>query len=176
MRTLLSLVLLGAVCVVIFLLLYPGNDGKILDDREAIEELFDTYYDALRGGRFDEAASYYEPGSEEIMGGNLADSLRLASGMLDGIPEETRLSSLRIDGNRATGEVVIPDQEQALTRIVETDREGNIHGTWARSIHFVKHGDQWKISQSGENIVGLDPQQALEILRNLQDGNTTRPE
>lgn len=164
MRTLLYFALLGLACVVLFLFLRPEEEN----DRKAIEDLFHAYYDALRDGKYEEAASYYETGSEDVVGGDLAGKLRMASNFRREVPGETRLSSLRIAGNQATGEVVIPDEEDTF-RYVEEDEDGNVLGTWARSIHFVKINGEWRISQSGENVVGIDLQQALDVLQNLPD-------
>lgn len=135
-------------------------------DRMAIQRLFERYYAGLRAGKYDEVAQLYSPEAAKIMGGRqkLAQALRGATELL-GIPKRTSLHGIRFDGDTALGEVILPGGDSSGQ--YEYSENGKVIGTWAKTLHFVRAGDSWLISEKSENTAGVDPGEALKLLETL---------
>ena len=135
-------------------------------DRVAIDRLFTRYYDGLRAGKYAEVARLYSPEAAKIMGGRqkLTNTLRAATDLL-GIPKKTELHGLRFEGDRARGEVILPDQDPGGQ--YNYSENGKVIGTWAKTMHFVRAGDSWLVSERGEATAGVDPAKALKVLEAL---------
>lgn len=175
MKSILPFLLLATLAVSLFVAFKPEVtitytlDPETKEDREEIDRLVSEYYEALRNGRFEDAAAMYSPEAREAAGGSLPILLRAAAGFGDGIPDDIRVDPIRVDGDTATGEIIIPDQTDALMRVVQEDAQGNRLGTWARTMNFTRHEGVWKIAGEGENLRGIEADKALELLRTLQN-------
>ncbi len=145
-------------------------------DRAQIEALVQDFYAALRRKDYDRAAECYSPAAALLIsatGHRLQDALKGAS-MLSagGIPEVVRLDALRFDEkhtDRAVAELVIPGPRQpGVGNYIVTDTEtGEVQGTWARTLHFVKIGKEWKISSESSSSTGAKSGEALKLLQRI---------
>ncbi len=164
--------ILGSLVVVIIVIVVMqiggGGDPRPVDHEAAIRQLVDRYYDALRSGRYEEAATYYESTTFDGTGIDPPMALKQATELSGGIPPKVIVEALRIEGNRATCELLIERKGIGGGSYVMVDEKGNTLGTWARTLHFVREKGAWKISKSGENAVDADTQKALEMLRRIQ--------
>jgi hypothetical protein len=140
------------------------------DEKAAIETLVKDYYGALRNRDFTRAAACYEPGALDALGMAPEKVLEQAVKLMP-VPKETKLEGLRVDGTRATGEIVI-DREGVGPVSYVMSSEGKQLGTWAKTLHFTKTSAGWRIAaDSGQTIDGMDEQSqaALELLKKLQE-------
>ncbi len=145
-------------------------------DRAKIESMVQDYYSSLRRNDFDRAAGFYAPAVGLLVsatGHNMPDVLKAVSSLsAEGIPEVVELDALRFDGKhtgRAVGELIVPGpREPGVGNFIVSDgKTGEKKGTWARTLHFVKIGREWKISPESSSSVGSNPGKALEMLQRL---------
>jgi len=163
------LVLLVVVVIVIVVMwIDGGTPQQTVDNEAAIRELVDRYYDALRNGRYAEAATCYESTAFDGTGIDPAVALRQATALSGGIPPKVIVEALRIEGDRATCELLIERKGIGDRSYVLTDENGEILGTWARTLHFVREKGAWKISKRSDHSAGVDSEKALEMLRRIQ--------
>jgi hypothetical protein len=171
MKAILGL-LIVIVIVIVVLQIGGGSDPRPVDHEAAIRQLVDRYYGALRNGRYEEAATYYESTAFDGMGIDPPMALKQATELSGGIPPKIVVEALRIEGNRATCELLIEREGQGSVYYVAKDEKGNTLGTWARTLHFVREKGVWKIATSGDNAADADTQKALEMLRRIQAQQT----
>ncbi|MBN1518094.1 hypothetical protein JXA32_16150 [Candidatus Sumerlaeota bacterium] len=139
---------------------------NIVDERAAIQRLVDRYYNALRAKDFQLAASLYDP--QEVGEINMAKLLETACSVL-GIPPVVRLAGVQIEGDRAKGETFIDREGHGPVYYKGIDSHGNDLGTWARTLHFVKRDDEWKISLGGaQSVEGLQLGKTHDLLDELE--------
>lgn len=138
-------------------------------DTAALETMMGEYHRALREGRWGDAASFYEPGSFEAMGVVDPAGLLKMMAQLTEIPEDARLVAIRIEGDRASGEVVI-DREGFGDYLYLSDEEGKRVGTHARTVNFVRIGDGWKIAADSRQTFKLPENLTLPEGLNLPEG------
>lgn len=139
-----------------------------VDDHAAVRQVIDKYYDALRAGRWGEAVTYYEADAFKGTKLNPPEALKQATEFSGGIPGKPRLEALRIEGDRAVGELVIDRPGEGPVEAVLTDEEGRRIGTWAKMLNFVKQGGAWKISATDPSSGGVDAKQALKLLEGIK--------
>jgi hypothetical protein len=175
MRQFAAPVLLLGLALAGFAFSYRRPDPSRAADVAAIEKLVQDYFAALRRSDFDGAASHYAPLVRTAIaasGSSMEKALRGATEISGGIPDAVKIEALRFDeanANRATAELVVPERASRSNpvgnyHLVDLDANKDF-GIYARTLHFVKVKDEWKIG-AGKSIV--EEKAANEALQTVQ--------
>jgi ketosteroid isomerase-like protein len=149
--------------------------GQPANEKAAIEELVQHFYDTLRRKDYQEAVAFYEKDAFKGTGMNPAKAIEAAS-QLTGVPRSVKLEALRIDGNTATGELLIDRKGIGAVSYVARDGSGKMMGTWARTLHFVKQKGEWKIAKDSQQSVDELDAAAKKLLKSLKNTQKSRKE
>lgn len=162
-------IIIGVVVAIIISNILSGIQKlRVEKDKKAIHKLVDDYYNALRKKKYKEAAGYYEPDALKILGTSPEKTLEMACQLSGSIPNDITLETLRIKGNKATGEIVIQRKGIGNVSIQMYEEKDKRIGTWAKTLNFVKIKGEWKISGDNTNTAGADMEKTLKMLKDIQ--------